>query len=82
MPDDELFEKIRGLYAGALDKEESDVGFLTDFFLDEGGTSLDYLTLLSLVENEFGITLPTSEEETSFSLRDVYEYLKKEAADS
>ncbi len=82
VPDDELFRKIRGLYADALDKEASEVGFLTDFFLDEGGTSLDYLTLLSLVENEFGITLPTSEEETSFSLRDVYEYLKKEAADS
>ena len=46
MPDDELFRTIRTLYAEALDKEPEDVGYLTDFFLEEGGTSLDFLTLL------------------------------------
>ena len=58
------------------------MGFLTDFFLEEGGSSLDFLTLLSIVENEFGVTLPTSEENTAFSLRDVYEYLKKEVKEA
>ena len=78
MPDDELFHKVRELYAEALDKEPEDVGYLTDFFLEEGGTSLDFLTLLSTVENELGVTLPTNGEDTAFSLRDVYEFLKKE----
>ena len=81
MPDDELFRTIRTLYAEALDKEPEDVGYLTDFFLEEGGTSLDFLTLLSTVENELGVTLPTNGENTAFSLRDVYEYLKKEVKD-
>ncbi|MBR3436853.1 MAG: non-ribosomal peptide synthetase [Lachnospiraceae bacterium] len=79
MPDDELFLKLRALYAEALDKEPEEVGFLTDFFLEEGGSSLDFLTLLSTVQRDFGITLPIAEQETAFSLRDVYEYMKKTA---
>ena len=77
IPDDELFAKIRELYAEALDKEPEDVSYLTDFFLEEGGSSLDFLTLLSTVQRDFGITLPIAESETAFSLRDVYEYVKQ-----
>ena len=76
IPEDDLFLHVRELYAEALDKEPEDVGFLTDFFLEEGGSSLDFLTLLSTVQRDYGITLPVTETETAFSLRDVYEYLK------
>ena len=76
MPDDALFMHVRELYAEALDKEPEDVGFLTDFFLEEGGSSLDFLTLLSTVQRDYGITLPIAETETAFSLKDVYEYLR------
>lgn len=54
---DELFEQIREYFAIALDKPVSEIGADADFFLDCGGTSLDYFALISKIQEEFGIVL-------------------------
>lgn len=57
-PDPELLAKIRESFAAALGKELSDISPEADFFLDLGGTSLDYFSLVSELQAEFGIAFP------------------------
>lgn len=55
---DELEKSIKQMFATALGKDVSLVGTTSDFFADEGGTSLDYYALLAVVQNEFGVNIP------------------------
>ena len=55
---DEIENKIREFFALSLNKEVDEVGFDTDFFLDEGGTSLDYMAMISQLSHEFGVDIP------------------------
>ncbi len=55
----ELENRVRELFAVALGKEAKLVGFDSDFFTDEGGSSLEYFTLLAALQEEFSIPMPT-----------------------
>ncbi len=55
----ELEIRVRELFAIALGKEASSVGFDSDFFSEEGGSSLEYFTLLAALQEEFSIPMPT-----------------------
>lgn len=56
--DPELLTSIRSRFASALGKELSEIPVNADFFLDLGGTSLDYFGIVSELQNEFGIAFP------------------------
>ena len=71
----DLYNRVREIYLKSLDREDvSDDG---DFFIDNGGTSLDYFALISDIEEEFGVTLPLEEDRRLSSLKEVYEYIRK-----
>ena len=55
--EDALSVTLRGLFASALGKAPGEVGYQTDFFTDEGGSSLDYLLLLSKIQETFGVSV-------------------------
>lgn len=55
---DELQTSLRAMFAVALGKDAGEVAVNADFFVDCGGTSLDYYALVAAVQNEFGVTLP------------------------
>ncbi len=55
---DELTQKIREYFAVALSKQTENVGYTTDFFLDEGGTSIDYFALIAKLQQDFNIEFP------------------------
>lgn len=78
VPDDETIRTIRRIFAAAVGKQPEDVGYEADFFLDCGGTSLDYFALCTELEREYRVAIPVSEGETRKSVRDFYEYIEAE----
>ncbi|MCQ2496347.1 MAG: AMP-binding protein [Lachnospiraceae bacterium] len=60
--------KIRDIFAEAVDKPKDSVAYDTDFFIDLGGTSLDYFSMLCEIEEEFDLKIP---DEAGTSLRTV-----------
>ena len=58
--EDALYCKMRAIFANALGKEEGEIGDNMNFFFDLGGTSLDYLAMVTVVRNEFNIAFPAN----------------------
>jgi len=75
---DALLERIRALYAEALGKEIGEIGYTEDFFLDAGGTSLDYFAMVSELQKEFGVVFPVQEGKSLNTLKEIYEFVRNE----
>lgn len=75
IPENEVLEAVRKAFASALGKEPEEIGFTTDFFLDEGGTSMDFIAAISILQEEFKITFPVVEDKTTFTMKEIYEYV-------
>lgn len=73
---DELEKIVREMFATALDKDLSQVGITSDFFTDEGGTSMDYFALLAAVQNEFGVTVPQDGSLSLSTVKSLSGYIK------
>ena len=56
--DDELVLALRDAMAAVLGKSREQVGAEADFFLELGGSSLDYFALISALREEYGIDFP------------------------
>ena len=74
---DELARRVREFFAQALSKDVADIADNADFFLDLGGTSLDYFGMIAGLENEFEVKIPMDQSEQLVSVREIYEFLKK-----
>ena len=73
----ELMLRVRAIVAAALNREEDGIGFDADFFLDLGGTSLDYFALLTRLRDEFNAPFPL--EETGLkTVRRISDYIRAE----
>lgn len=55
----ELKDQVRQLFAEVLNKSADVIGDHSDFFLNEGGTSLDYFGLLVKMQDRYGIQFPS-----------------------
>ncbi len=64
-------EIIRAMIAEVLSVSAEQVPDDAHFILDLGGSSLDYLTLVSMIDNRFGITLDYEGEGSGYSLNDL-----------
>lgn len=73
---DELKEKIRQYFAEALGKNAENVGDGTDFFMDEGGTSIDYFALISRLQEDFRIEFPVVADNAVKTVDDMTEYIR------
>lgn len=75
---DNLLATVREMCAIALGKEPEEIDPDADFFLDEGGTSLDYFGFVASMEEEFMLRFPIDKEGRSMStVREFYEFLKE-----
>lgn len=55
---DEISRFITALFAHSLGISEEDVGYTADFFLDLGGTSLDYFAIIAQLRERYQVPLP------------------------
>ena len=74
--EDEINKTVKKYFAIALDKSIEDIALDADFFLDEGGTSLDYFALISKLQNDFNVNIVSSEENPLHTVRQVSDYLR------
>ena len=48
-----------------------------DFFVELGGTSLEYFTLMNYIQEEFDLTVPLSSDKRLITVNDFSEYIKE-----
>ena len=72
-----LEEDMIAVFAEALECPVERIKPTDNFFLDLGGSSLDYLALLTLVKERFGKSIETTNGEQLASVRDFCDYLMK-----
>lgn len=73
---DELTRRVLAYMELALDREEGTLLPDDDFFLDGGGTSLAYFALIAQLQEEFGITFPTSGGRSLSTARELAAYIR------
>lgn len=73
---DELLKKIKGLFAIALNKEEEDITSDFDFFLDGGGTSLDFYVISEAINEEYHLSIFKDNEPLSTPQK-IYQHIKE-----
>lgn len=54
----ELIDRVRELFKNALDRDIDEIGADSDFFLDLGGSSLDFFGVVSELTREYGVAFP------------------------
>ena len=69
--------EVRACFATALEKQIEDISPTATFFLDLGGSSLDYFMLLNILKSKFDISLPSNEEERLYTVRDFCDFITK-----
>ena len=74
--EDEINKTVKKYFAIALDKSVEDIALDADFFLDEGGTSLDYFALVSKLQSDFNVNLVSTDENPLHTVRQVSDYLR------
>lgn len=77
----ELECEVRSCFATALEKQVEDISPSASFFLDLGGSSLDYFMLLNLLKSKFYISLPSNEDERLYTVRDFCQFIMKNGKD-
>ncbi|MBR5428263.1 MAG: AMP-binding protein [Clostridia bacterium] len=78
---DALLLRVRAIVAAAVNRSPDDVAPDADFFLDLGGTSLDYFAMLTKLRDEFDAAFPL--EETGLkTARAIADYIRAEKGGS
>ncbi len=75
-PDDPICAEILAMFAAALGKEPGEISYGADFFLDLGGSSLDYFAMIAALRERFGLEFPTEAGSSLGSVQALYEYVK------
>ena len=70
------FEKLKGIIVDVLNVEENDVRMDTTFVDDLGADSLDIFQIITGIEDEFNIEIPTEEAEKIVTVSDAVEQIK------
>ena len=74
--DDEISRKITAMFSLALSKPEDEIGYDADFFVDLGGSSLDYFSLVAGLRDEFGVSF-TSGDMSRSTVRALHDYIQE-----
>lgn len=73
--DDDIFKTVVSIFAQALNKSIDEIGSDYDFFIDGGGTSLDFSYALSLLDDEFSVPPPVENERNITTVAGIYKYI-------
>lgn len=68
---------IRAMFAETLGKSADEIAPDADFFLDVGGSSLDYFALIAALEERFSVSFPTDNGKSLSTVRELSEYIEK-----
>ena len=71
---DEIVKRIKMLFSEILGQSIDQIGDDSDFFLELGGTSLDYMSLIMKMEQEFETTIILKERSYS-TVKEFYNYI-------
>ena len=74
--DDEISYRIKELFATALNKPVNEISSDSDFFLDEGGTSLDYFVIVGKIQDEFEVNIASGDNQPH-SVKDIVKCIKE-----
>ena len=74
---DPLWLQIRDMFATALNKSADEISPNADFFLDEGGSSLDYFAMISQMQQEFAVSIPMEATAQLHTVQTLYVWLKE-----
>lgn len=75
--DEELQQIILELFSKALGIRVEDIDLNANFMLDLGGTSLDYFSLVSAINERFNISLQMDYEHMAYSVNDFEKVIKE-----
>lgn len=67
---------VQAMVASVLGKSPDEIGVTANFFLELGGTSLDYFALADEVKNKFNASLPYENGETLATVKAICQFLK------
>jgi len=71
-----LERDVLSLFASALGKAPEELSLTGNFFLDFGGSSLEYFALADLIKAKYNAVLPMTDGSTLSTVKEVCEYLK------
>ncbi len=75
---EEIFEKVRTILAEQLELDESDISMDTNIIDDLDADSLDFVEMVTTIEDEFNLVI-TDEKVGDFkTVRQVVEFLKEQ----
>ena len=74
---DELAMRLKEFFAAALSAEAKDISDQADFFLDLGGSSLDYFGMVAAIETEFSVKIPAQESSSLSTVAAFHSWLAK-----
>ena len=69
--------EIASCFAEVLGKEISEISPEADFFRDLGGTSIDYITLMSVIKSRLGIDIIVSGGAKLSSVKDLVSHVRE-----
>ena len=72
---DALAVRLKEYFAQALGLTPEDIPEQADFFLDLGGTSIDYFGMIGGIENEFSVKIPTEQSESLSTVAKFHRFL-------
>ena len=73
---DVLSDKICEFFSLALSREKNEIVGTFDFFLDGGGSSLDYFAMITAMQEEFSLDFPVNAGKSLQTPDEFYEYIK------
>ncbi|MBQ6153274.1 MAG: non-ribosomal peptide synthetase [Ruminococcus sp.] len=74
---DELTLALKAAFATALSRNEEDIPESADFFLDLGGSSLEYFAMVSELSQKLSLSFPTENGKTLSTVREFRDYIRK-----
>lgn len=72
-----LIKCVKEYFASALNKSSEEINIHADFFLDEGGTSLDYFSMIAKLQNEFAISFPSAADNSMNTVEGISNFIQK-----
>jgi len=75
--EDEISDKLLELFSESLSIEKDKIEYSSNFIYDLGGTSFDYLDLLSRINETFDVEIGTNEEISMLSINEFAEYIRE-----
>lgn len=74
---DELAQRLREFFAAALNSKPEDIADQADFFLDLGGSSLDYFGMIAALETEFSVKIPVEQSASLSTVAAFHQFLSE-----